>query len=82
MKKIIVSGATGFIGSAFVRFLVKKDVEVLSLGRKSFDELPEHVKENISGSVYINLDMQEIESLDKKIASLCFVRKKNPSHNP
>ena len=47
-----------------------KDVEVLSLGRKSFDELPEHVKENIFGSVYVNLDMQEIESLDKKIASL------------
>lgn len=70
MKKIIVSGATGFIGSAFVRFLVKKDVEVLSLGRKHYDELPEHVKENISGSVYINLDMQEIESLDKKISAI------------
>ena len=46
-------------------FLVKKDVEVLSLGRKSFDELPEHVKENISGSVYINLDMQESRARQK-----------------
>ena len=36
---------------------------MLSLGRKSFDELPEHVKENISGSVYINLDDAVSEEL-------------------
>lgn len=70
MKKIIVSGATGFIGSAFVKFLIERNVEVLSLGRKSFDELPRHVKDSISGSVYINLDMKEIESLDEIINTI------------
>ena len=36
MKKIIVSGATGFIGSNFVKYLTDKDIEVIALGRKDY----------------------------------------------
>ena len=31
MKKAIVTGATGFIGSAFVEYLIKKDIILLAL---------------------------------------------------
>ena len=31
MKKAIVTGSTGFIGSSFVEFLVSKSIDVLAL---------------------------------------------------
>ena len=39
MKQAIVTGATGFIGSSFVKYLVEKKIDVLSLGRKPFKTL-------------------------------------------
>ena len=34
MKKVIVTGANGFVGSAVIRELIKNDVEVLALCHK------------------------------------------------
>jgi len=70
MKKAIVTGATGFIGSSFVQFLVDKGIDVVALGRKPLEDVRETRRQKIEGAHYINLDMKEIENLDKKIAEI------------
>ncbi len=70
MKKAIVTGATGFIGSSFVQFLVNKGIDVIALGRKPLEEVGKIRLQRIEGAHYINLDMKEIENLDKKIAEI------------
>ena len=70
MKKAIVTGATGFIGSSFVQFLVDKGIDVVALGRKPLEEVRKTRRQKIEGAHYINLDMKEIENLDKKIAEI------------
>ncbi len=63
MKKAIVTGATGFIGSAFVEYLINQDVEVLALGRKALDEVPDARRKKLQGADYLKLDMSEISLL-------------------
>ena len=70
MKKAIVTGATGFIGSSFVQFLVDKGIDVVALGRKPLEEVRKTRRKKIEGAHYINIDMKEIENLDKKIAEI------------
>ncbi|ECL2827085.1 NAD(P)-dependent oxidoreductase [Campylobacter jejuni] len=63
MKKAIITGATGFIGSALVRSLLKDGVEVLALGRKKREEVdPLRLQEHIK-LTYIQLDMTDISNL-------------------
>ena len=68
--QIIVTGATGFIGSAFVEYLVKQNVTVLALGRKEAKELPSFVKEKIAGSIYLQIDMEKINALNNELYKL------------
>ena len=63
MKKAIVTGATGFIGSSFVEYLIKKDIEVLALGRKKIDQISSTRLNKIKGAAYINLNMSDISIL-------------------
>ena len=70
MKKAIVTGATGFIGASFVQFLIAKDIDVVALGRKPLANVQESRRKKIEGATYINLDMKEIQNLDKKIAEI------------
>ncbi len=70
MKKAIVTGATGFIGSAFVEYLIKKDIEVLALGRKEVDEISDIRWEKIKNADYLKLDMNEISFLSESISEM------------
>jgi len=63
MKKAIVTGATGFIGSAFVEYLIKQDIGVLALGRKELAEISEARRRKLKGAEYVKLDMNEISLL-------------------
>jgi len=63
MKKAIVTGATGFIGSAFVEFLTQQNIEVLALGRKALNEVAEARQKNLLGAHFLQLDMNEISLL-------------------
>ncbi|AJC93648.1 NAD(P)-dependent oxidoreductase [Campylobacter volucris] len=70
MKKVIISGAAGFIGSRLVRLLLKNNVEVLALGKKDRKNvnplrLPEDPK-----LTYLKLDMAEISNLPQILKSI------------
>jgi len=67
MKKAIVTGATGFIGAAFVKSLTDKGIDVVALGRKSLVEVKKSRSEKLTAAKYINLDMKEIMSLNTRL---------------
>jgi nucleoside-diphosphate-sugar epimerase len=70
MNKAIVTGATGFIGSYFVDYLVKKNIEVLALGRKNYNEISNIRQKKLSGSKYLKLNMSNIRMLSEKIKNI------------
>ena len=63
MKKAIVTGATGFIGSVFVKTLIDNKISVLALGRKRFDEINKDRAALLTGATYVQIDMKDIEAL-------------------
>ena len=63
MKKAIITGATGFIGSALVRKLLSRNIEVLALGRKAWQDVDSNRLSESKGFTYIQIDMSEIETL-------------------
>ena len=65
MKKAIVTGATGFIGSVFVETLLKRDIKVLALGRKGFEDISEIRQKKIIKAKYLKIEMSEIKNLKK-----------------
>ena len=57
MKKAIVTGANGFIGSALVKELLKHDVEIFALSQKNdFDNIPDSQKISTVSFDLENLD--------------------------
>ena len=60
MKKAIITGSTGFIGSSFTQFLVSKGIDVLAIGRKDLINVSQKRRKKIEGATYINLDMKNI----------------------
>ena len=67
MKKAIVTGSTGFIGSSFVEFLISKGIDVLALGRKNLNDISSIRRKRIEGSTYLKIDMNNISELPKQI---------------
>ena len=60
MKKAIVTGSTGFIGSALVRYLLGKGIKVLALGRKNPDKIDSRILPNSKNLTYSSLDSAKI----------------------
>ena len=71
MKKAIVSGSTGLVGSSVVRSLIDKKISFLCLGRKkiSNEDLIKKFGQHVQ---YLVIDMDDIESLPEKIKTLDF----------
>lgn len=62
MKKAIITGSTGLVGSAVARYLCSKEIQLLCLGRKNLS--PEHISKQFGSDVlYISLSMNQIASL-------------------
>ncbi len=70
MKKAIVSGATGFIGSSFVQYLVNADIKVLALGRKKIDDVSDERRRKLEQAQYLKLNMNEISLLGEELSKI------------
>jgi nucleoside-diphosphate-sugar epimerase len=70
MKKAIVTGATGFIGAAFVEYLNCRGVEVLALGRKQQNEIRLARRNRLRGAKYLQLDMNDISCLPEVLKEM------------
>ena len=74
MKKIIITGGAGFIGSSLVKALLEKDVENLLI----IDDLSTGSESNISSFLndkrieFINSKIEDIENLDSLFSSYDF----------
>jgi len=70
MNKAIVSGATGFVGSAVIRELLHNDIHVLALGRRNSHDI-ELKRLPISERLnYLQIEMSEILSLPEKVRQI------------
>lgn len=69
MKKAIITGSTGLVGSYVTKKLISYGVDVLCIGRQKLtnNEVLEHFGEKIT---YIPLEMSEISELGKKAKTL------------
>ena len=70
MKKAIISGANGFVGSAVVNELLSNGIEVLALGRKSIDCVNQKYLRDQNKFTYLQIDLADIESLTAKIEQI------------
>ena len=70
MKKAIITGATGFIGSVLAKHLTENSVDVIALGRRNFDDVSEMVKNNLKQSKYLQIEMEDIENLEENLKQL------------
>jgi nucleoside-diphosphate-sugar epimerase len=70
MKKAIVTGATGFIGAAFVEYLNRRGVEVLALGRKQQNKIRPARRNRLRGAKYLQLDMEVISCLPEVLRQM------------
>ena len=67
MKKVLVTGGVGFIGSNLIKELCKKNYDVVSIDNYSTG----NKNNEVEGVKYINSDITNIESLDGDF-DLCF----------
>lgn len=63
MKKAIVTGSSGFIGSALVEFLLNRGIEVLAVGRKPLEEIESLRRSRLKGSWYSSVSLDNVGDL-------------------
>lgn len=68
MKKALVTGGAGFIGTNLVKKLLEKKIEVVSLDNYSTG----NISNEIEGVKYLNIDIEEIETIPETDFDICF----------
>lgn len=68
MKKALVTGGAGFIGTNLVKKLLEKKIEVVSLD----DYSTGNISNEIEGVKYLNIDIEEIETIPETDFDICF----------
>ena len=68
MKKVLVTGGVGFIGTNLIKSLLKKDIKVVSLDNYSTG----HKLNEMKGVKYYNLDIEEIDKINEQDFDTCF----------
>ena len=69
MKKILITGGSGFIGTNFINYILKKNIKILNIDKLSSESTPEKFKNKINKKKYkfYNLDLQNLTKLKKII---------------
>ena len=69
MKKILITGGSGFIGTNLINFLVKNSYYILNIDKSSYCSTPENFKEKSKKKnyFYCKLDLKKYPVLIKKI---------------
>lgn len=70
MKKAILTGATGFIGSHFAEYLTAQGVDVLALGRRDLTCFNELRNNRLARTSFLNIDMDCISTLPVKVKNM------------
>lgn len=70
MNQVILTGASGFIGSYFVKYLTDQGINVLAIGRKNYGQLSETRQEKLAKATYLKLDMCNISSLASNLKQI------------
>lgn len=70
MKKAIVTGAAGFVGSAVVRELLNRDIEVLALGRRPWENVDSNRLTESEKLTYLQIDSCDISSLPERLMDI------------
>jgi UDP-glucose 4-epimerase len=68
MKKVLVTGGAGFIGTNLIKSLIEHNIKVVSLDNYSTG----HKLNEIKGVKYLNLDIEEIEHINDTNFDICF----------
>ena len=68
MKKVLVTGGTGFIATNLIKSLSEKNIKVVSLDNYSTGNKLNEVK----GVKYYNLDIEEIDKINEQDFDICF----------
>jgi nucleoside-diphosphate-sugar epimerase len=68
LTSAIITGATGFIGSALVRELIRREIKVLALGRKTWFQIDRRRLNDSPYLTYLQLDMNAISDLPGEIS--------------
>lgn len=69
MKKAIITGSTGLVGTALARYLSSREVEVLCLGQQNID-LDGVTRHFGNGVSYLRISMQELVELPERTAKM------------
>ena len=70
MKKAIVTGANGFVGSAVVIELLKNGIEVLALGRKPLKKANQKRLTESKRLTHLQIDLAEMDSFHEMIKKI------------
>ena len=68
MKKALVTGGAGFIGTNLIKSLIEHNIKVVSLDNYSTG----HKLNEIKGVKYFNLDIEEIEHINDTNFDMCY----------
>jgi len=68
MKKVLVTGGAGFIGTNLIKSLIEHNIKVVSLDNYSTGQKLNEIK----GVKYLNLDIEEIENINETNFDICF----------
>ena len=68
MKKVLVTGGAGFIGTNLIKSLIEHNIKVVSLDNYSTGQKVNEIK----GVKYLNLDIEEIENINETNFDICF----------
>lgn len=70
--KAIVTGASGFIGSQLVAYLVKNNYKVVGISRRNIKSLHHMRQKLLRGSIYLENNLSNLEDLKKRLLDLGF----------